>query len=527
MSKKITNGLKVHKKLKKGVDKLANAVKVTLGAKGSTVIVEQKYGDTTLPPVITKDGVSVAKEIFLKDPIENMGAQMVKDVASKTNDLAGDGTTTATVLAQSIVSDGIKNITAGANPLDLKRGIDNAVKMIVTQLKKQSKEVKGNQKMIQQVATISSNNDSDIGEIIANAFSKVGEDGVITQEESNGVETYVDIVEGMQFDRGYLSPYFITDMEKQTANLESPYILIFNGKINSEMQIIPILEQVIANRCSILIIAEDVSGDALSLILANKARAGLKVACIKAPSFGNDRKNIMNDISIVTGGKEIIKEKGMLIEKVKLSDLGRCKKVNVNKNTTTIIGGQGKEIKSHVETLKKQKIEAKNKDEKDKIQSRLAKITGGVAVLYVGAVSEIEMKEKYDRVEDALNATKASLEEGVVCGGGVALIENIKSLERIDYENNDEKLGIQIVANGIKAPLKQIAINSGKEPGVVLNEVLKSKTNFGYDAKNDKYVDMFKAGIIDPTKVTRIALENAASVATMILTTKVSITNIK
>ena len=511
--------------LKRGVDALANAVKVTLGPKGRNVIISKSFG----APQVTKDGVSVAKEVELEDPLENMGAQMVKEVASKTNDLAGDGTTTATVLAQAIVKEGLKNVAAAANPMDLKRGIDKAVTSITDDLEKQAKKVGNSSEKIQQIASISANNDNTIGELIALAFGKVGKEGVITVEEAKGTDTYVDVVEGMQFDRGYLSPYFVTDSDKMIADLENPYILLFDKKISNLQEILPILEPVAQSGRPLLIIAEDVDGQALATLVVNKLRGGLKIAAVKAPGFGDRRKAMLEDISILTGGVVISEERGFSLENADLTMLGTAETVTIDKDNTTIVNGSGNasDIKARVNQIKAQ-IETTTSDyDKEKLQERLAKLAGGVAVLYVGAASEVEMKEKKDRVDDALHATRAAVEEGIVAGGGVALVRAQKTLEKLAAVNIDEATGIQIVSKAIEAPLRTIVENAGGEGSVVINKVLDGKGDFGYDAKSDSYVDMLKAGIIDPKKVTRVALENAASVSGMILTTECALIDIK
>ena len=511
--------------LKRGVDALANAVKVTLGPKGRNVIISKSFG----APQVTKDGVSVAKEVELEDPLENMGAQVVKEVASKTNDLAGDGTTTATVLAQAIVKEGLKNVAAGANPMDLKRGIDKAVTSITDDLEKQAKKVGNSSEKIQQIASISANNDNTIGELIALAFGKVGKEGVITVEEAKGTDTYVDVVEGMQFDRGYLSPYFVTDSDKMIADLENPYILLFDKKISNLQEILPILEPVAQSGRPLLIIAEDVDGQALATLVVNKLRGGLKIAAVKAPGFGDRRKAMLEDISILTGGVVISEERGFSLENADLTMLGTAETVTIDKDNTTIVNGSGNasDIKARVNQIKAQ-IETTTSDyDKEKLQERLAKLAGGVAVLYVGAASEVEMKEKKDRVDDALHATRAAVEEGIVAGGGVALVRAQKTLEKLAAVNIDEATGIQIVSKAIEAPLRTIVENAGGEGSVVINKVLDGKGDFGYDAKSDSYVDMLKAGIIDPKKVTRVALENAASVSGMILTTECALIDIK
>ncbi|TAI48062.1 chaperonin GroEL [Flagellimonas allohymeniacidonis] len=525
MAKDITFDIEARDGLKKGVDALANAVKVTLGPKGRNVIITKSFG----APQVTKDGVTVAKEIELENALENMGAQMVKEVASKTNDLAGDGTTTATVLAQAIVKEGLKNVAAGANPMDLKRGIDKAVTAIVENLSKQSKKVGDSSEKIKQVAAISSNNDETIGDLIAQAFGKVGKEGVITVEEAKGTDTYVDVVEGMQFDRGYLSPYFVTDSEKMIADLESPYILLFDKKISAMKDLLPVLEPVAQSGKPLLIIAEDVDGEALATLVVNKLRGSLKIAAVKAPGFGDRRKAMLEDIAILTNGTVISEERGFSLENASLDMLGSCERITIDKDTTTIVNGAGatKNIKTRVNQIKAQ-IETTTSDyDKEKLQERLAKLAGGVAVLYVGAASEVEMKEKKDRVDDALHATRAAVEEGIVAGGGVALVRAKSVLSKVDTVNADEDTGLQIVARAIESPLRTIVENAGGEGSVVVAKVLEGKGDFGYDAKSDKYVEMMKAGIIDPKKVTRIALENAASVAGMILTTECALTDIK
>ncbi|NRR91169.1 chaperonin GroEL [Winogradskyella undariae] len=525
MAKDIKFDIEARDGLKRGVDALANAVKVTLGPKGRNVIIGKSFG----APQVTKDGVSVAKEIELENELENMGAQMVKEVASKTNDLAGDGTTTATVLAQAIVKEGLKNVAAGANPMDLKRGIDKAVEAIIKDLEKQAVKVGSDSDKIKQVAAISANNDDTIGDLIAKAFGKVGKEGVITVEEAKGMETYVDVVEGMQFDRGYLSPYFVTDSDKMIADLENPYILLFDKKISNLQEILPILEPVAQSGRPLLIIAEDVEGQALATLVVNKLRGGLKIAAVKAPGFGDRRKAMLEDIAILTGGVVISEERGFSLENADLSMLGTAETVTIDKDNTTIVNGEGKaeDIKARVNQIKAQ-IETTTSDyDKEKLQERLAKLAGGVAVLYVGAASEVEMKEKKDRVDDALHATRAAVEEGIVAGGGVALVRAKQVLEKISTENLDETTGVQIVNKAIEAPLRTIVENAGGEGSVVINKVLEGKKDFGYDAKSETYVDMLKAGIIDPKKVTRIALENAASVAGMILTTECALIDIK
>jgi len=525
MAKDIKFDIEARDGLKRGVDALANAVKVTLGPKGRNVVIGKPFGG----PIITKDGVTVAKEIELEDPLENMGAQMVKEVASKTNDQAGDGTTTATVLAQAIVKEGLKNVAAGANPLDLKRGIDKAVEAIVADLHKQSQVVGNNMDKIKQVASISSNNDESVGNLIAEAFEKVGKEGVITVEEAKGTDTYVDIVEGMQFDRGYLSPYFVTDSEKMITDLENPYILLYDKKISSMKDLLPVLEPVAQTGKPLLIIAEDVEGEALATLVVNKLRGALKIAAVKAPGFGDRRKAMLEDLAILTGGTVIAEERGFTLENATIDMLGTAERVTIDKDNTTVVNGAGnkKDITARVNQIKSQ-IETTTSDyDKEKLQERLAKLAGGVAVLYVGAVSEIEMKEKKDRVDDALHATRAAVEEGIVAGGGVALIRTKNVLEKITTENLDEVTGIQIIARAIEEPLRIIAENAGSEGSVVVAKVLEGKKDFGFNAKTDEYVNMLKAGIIDPTKVTRIALENAASVAGMILTTECALIDIK
>jgi len=525
MAKDIKFDIEARDGLKRGVDALANAVKVTLGPKGRNVIISRSFG----APIVTKDGVSVAKEIELENPLENMGAQMVKEVASKTNDLAGDGTTTATVLAQAIVKEGLKNVAAGANPMDLKRGIDKAVKAIVEDLGKQAKEVKNSSDKIKQVASISANNDALIGDLIAKAFGKVGKEGVITVEESKGTDTYVDVVEGMQFDRGYLSPYFVTDSEKMIADLENPYILLYDKKVSTMKDLLPILEPVAQTGKPLLIIAEDVDGEALATLVVNKLRGSLKIAAVKAPGFGDRRKAMLEDIAILTGGTVISEERGFTLENASIEMLGTAERVTIDKDNSTVVNGAGDKslIKNRVNQIKSQ-IESTTSDyDKEKLQERLAKLAGGVAVLYVGAASEVEMKEKKDRVDDALNATRAAVEEGIVAGGGVAFVRAKSVLDKITTENLDETTGIQIVARAIEAPLRTIVENAGGEGSVVVNKVMEGKKDFGYDAKSETYVDMLKTGIIDPKKVTRIALENAASVAGMILTTECALIDIK
>ena len=525
MAKKIEFDIEAREGIKRGVDALANAVKVTLGPKGRNVIIGKSFG----APQVTKDGVTVAKEIELKDNLENMGAQMVKEVASKTNDLAGDGTTTATILAQSIVNEGLKNVAAGANPMDLKRGIDKAVTSVVQGLEKQSVEIGSASDKILQVASISANNDSTVGTLITEAFEKVGKEGVITVEEAKGTETYVDVVEGMQFDRGYISPYFVTDSEKMEADLETPQILITDKKISVMKDLLPILEPVAQSGKPLLIIAEDIDGEALATLVVNKLRGSLKIAAVKAPGFGDRRKAMLEDIAILTGGTVISEERGFNLESATLDMLGTAEKVTIDKDNTTIVNGSGKskDIKDRVNQIKSQ-IESTTSDyDKEKLQERLAKLSGGVAVLYVGAPSEVEMKEKKDRVDDALHATRAAIEEGIVAGGGVALLNSRSEFDKIKSSNNDEATGIQIINKAIEAPLRIIVENSGEESSVVISKVLAGNKNFGYDAKEGKFVDMLKNGIIDPKKVVRVALENAASVAGMILTTECALVDIK
>ncbi len=525
MAKDIKFDLEARDGIKRGVDALANAVKVTLGPKGRNVVIGKSFG----APVVTKDGVSVAKEIELENELENMGAQMVKEVASKTNDLAGDGTTTATVLAQAIVKEGLKNVAAGANPMDLKRGIDKAVEAITKDLDKQSEKVDDSGDKIKQVASISANNDDVVGELIATAFGKVGKEGVITVEEAKGTDTYVDVVEGMQFDRGYLSPYFVTNSEKMTTELENPYILLFDKKISTMKDLMPVLEPVAQTGKPLLIIAEDVDGEALATLVVNKLRGALKIAAVKAPGFGDRRKAMLEDIAILTGGTVISEERGFPLENATIDMLGTAEHVDIDKDNTTIVNGNGdnEAIKARVGQIKSQIENTTSDYDKEKLQERLAKLAGGVAVLYVGAASEVEMKEKKDRVDDALHATRAAVEEGIVAGGGVALVRAKSVLSKLKGANTDEETGISIVARAIEAPLRTIVENAGGEGSVVVSKILESKGAQGYDAKNDQYVDMLKAGIIDPKKVTRVALENAASVSGMILTTECALVEIK
>ena len=518
MAKEITFDTEARNALKTGVDKLANAVKVTLGPKGRNVIIDKKFG----APTVTKDGVSVAKEIELKDTVENMGAQMLKEVASKTADDAGDGTTTATILAQAIVTQGLKNVAAGANPMDLKRGIDKAVNDIIAELHKISKTVGEDSEKIEQVATVSANNDNAIGKLIAEAMGKVKKEGVITVEEAKGTETTVEVVEGMQFDRGYLSPYFVTDTEKMEAELESPYILIFDKKISNMKDLLPILEKSAQSGKPLLIIAEDIEGEALATLVVNKIRGSLKIAAVKAPGFGDRRKAILEDIAILTGGTVISEERGYKLENADLADLGQCEKITIDKDNTTIVNGGGKkdDIKARVGQIKAQIENTTSDYDKEKLQERLAKLAGGVAVLYVGAASEVEMKEKKDRVDDALHATRAAVEEGIIPGGGVAFIRALSALDKKEGENADETTGIDIVRRALEEPLRQIVANSGGEGSVVVQKIREEKGNFGFNARTEVYEDLLKAGVIDPTKVARVALENAASIASMFLTTE-------
>ena len=517
MAKDISFNIEARDALKRGVDALANAVKVTLGPKGRNVIIDKKFGS----PQITKDGVTVAKEIELSNPVENMGAQLLKEVASKTADAAGDGTTTATVLAQAIVTGGLKNVAAGANPMDLKRGIDKAVDAIVENLKKQSQMVGNDNKKIEQVATISANNDSTIGKLIAEAMAKVKKEGVITVEEAKGTDTTVEVVEGMEFDRGYISPYFITDVDKMEAVLESPLILIYEKKISTMKELLPVLEKAVGTGKPILIIAEDIDGEALQTLVVNRLRSNLKICAVKAPGFGDRRKAMLEDLAILTGGIFIAEDRGFLLENADLTFLGKAEKVTVDKDNTTIVGGAGKkaDITARVNQIKAQ-IESTTSDyDKEKLQERLAKLAGGVAVLYVGAATEVEMKEKKDRVDDALAATRAAVEEGIVPGGGVAYIRAISALDKLKGLNEDENTGIQIVRRAIEEPLRQICANCGIEGSIVVQKVKEGKDDYGFNARTEKYENLLKAGVIDPTKVSRIALENAASVAAMLLTT--------
>ncbi len=518
MSKQLFFNIEARNKMKKGVDTLADAVKVTLGPKGRNVVIDKKFG----APSITKDGVTVAKEIELEDAIENMGAQMVKEVASKTADVAGDGTTTATVLAQAIISEGLKNVAAGANPMDLKRGIDKAVKAVVENLKAQSQKVGNDNSKIEQVGTISANNDSTIGKLIAEAMAKVGNEGVITVEEAKGTETTVDVVEGMQFDRGYLSPYFVTNTEKMQTEMQSPFILIYEKKISTLKDILPILESTVQTGRPLLIIAEDVDGEALATLVVNKLRGSLKIAAVKAPGFGDRRKEMLQDIAVLTGGTVISEDQGYKLENATMEYLGQAESITIDKDNTTVVGGKGEKenIVARVNQIKSQ-LEASTSDyDKEKMQERLAKLSGGVAVLYVGAATEVEMKEKKDRVDDALHATRAAVEEGIVAGGGVAYIRAIESLDNLTGENNDETTGIQIVRKSLESPLRTITANAGVEGSIVVNKVREGKGDYGYNARTEQYENLMGAGVIDPTKVSRVALENAASIAGMLLTTE-------
>ncbi len=518
MTKLINFDAEARDKLKKGVDALANAVKVTLGPKGRNVIIDKKFG----APTVTKDGVTVAKEVELEDPMENMGAQMAKEAASKTSDVAGDGTTTATVLAQSIITSGMKNVAAGANPMDLKRGIDNAVESIVGYLGKTSKKVGNDHEKIKQVASVSANNDEKIGGLIAEAMEKVGKEGVITVEEAKSTDTYVDVVEGMQFDRGYLSPYFVTNAEKMETELENPHILIHDKKISNMKDLLPLLEKNAQGGNPLLIIAEDIDGEALATLVVNKLRGTLKIAAVKAPGFGDRRKEMLEDLAVLTGGTVISEERGHKLENAELDSLGTCEKVVIDKDNTTIVNGAGKkgEITARVNQIKAQ-IEATSSDyDKEKLQERLAKLSGGVAVLYIGAATEVEMKEKKDRVDDALNATRAAVEEGIIAGGGIAYIRALDSLKNVTSENADQKSGIEIVKRALEEPLRQIAENAGVEGSVVIQKVKESKDDFGFNARTETFESLFKAGVIDPAKVTRVALENAASIGSMLLTTE-------
>lgn len=518
MSKMINFDTDAREKLKKGVDALANAVKVTLGPKGRNVVIEKKFG----APTITKDGVTVAKEIELEDPFENMGAQMVKEVASKTSDVAGDGTTTATVLAQAIITAGLKNVAAGANPMDLKRGIDKAVIAVVAKLHSISEVVGDDISKIKQVASISANNDDMIGSLIAEAMQKVSKEGVITVEEAKGTETYVDVVEGMQFDRGYLSPYFVTNTEKMEAELENPYILIHDKKISAMKDLLPILEKTAQSGAPLLIISEDIEGEALATLVVNKIRGTLKIAAVKAPGFGDRRKAMLEDIAILTGGTVVSEERGYKLENADMSYLGRAEKVVIDKDNTTIINGAGEQsdIQARVNQIKAEIENSTSDYDKEKLQERLAKLAGGVAVLYVGAATEVEMKEKKDRVDDALHATRAAVEEGIVPGGGVALIRAIEAMDAVKVENDDESTGVDIIRRALEEPLRQIAHNAGIEGSIVVQKVREGKDDFGFNARTEVYENLKEAGVIDPTKVARVAVENAASIASMVLTTE-------
>lgn len=525
MAKDIIFNLDARDGLKKGVDALSNAVKVTLGPKGRNVIIEKSYG----APQITKDGVTVAKEIELTDPVENMGAQLVKEVASKTNDLAGDGTTTATVLAQSIVNTGLKNVIAGANPMDLKRGIDKAVKAVVAALQAQAVKIDGSNEKIQQVATISANNDSTIGTLIAEAMAKVKQEGVITVEDAKGIETYVDVVEGMQFDRGYISPYFVTNTEKMEAVYETPYILIYDKKVSAMKDLLPILEKVLQTGRALIIIAEDVDGEALATLVVNRLRGSLKVAAVKAPGFGDRRKEMLEDIAVLTGGTVISEEKGYRLEETTIDMLGQADKVAINKDNTTIVNGQGNKnaIQDRANQIKAQIATTTSDYDREKLQERLAKIAGGVAVIYVGAASEVEMKEKKDRVEDALAATRAAIEEGIIPGGGVGFIRAIASIADMKGDNDDETTGICIIKRALEEPLRQIVENAGLEGSVIVDQVKKGSGDYGFNARTETYENLLSTGVIDPAKVSRVALENAASIAGMLLTTECVISNHK
>ncbi len=524
MAKEITFDLEARDALKRGVDILANAVKVTLGPKGRNVIIDKKFG----APSVTKDGVSVAKEIELKDTVENMGAQMLKEVASKTADDAGDGTTTATILAQAIVTAGLKNVAAGANPMDLKRGIDKAVASIVAELKKVSRTVGDDIQKIEQVATISANNDNSIGKLIAEAMAKVKKEGVITVEEAKGTETTVEVVEGMQFDRGYLSPYFVTDTEKMIADLDNPYVLIYDKKVSNMKDLLPILEKAAQSGRPLLIIAEDVEGEALATLVVNKIRGSLKIAAVKAPGFGDRRKEMLEDIAILTGGTVISEERGYKLENADLSYLGEAEKITIDKDNTTIVNGAGQkeDIQSRVAQIKAQMENTTSDYDREKLQERLAKLAGGVAVLYVGAASEVEMKEKKDRVDDALAATRAAVEEGIVPGGGVAYIRALVALDGLEGDNADEKTGIDIIRRAVEEPLRQIVANCGGEGSIVIQKIREGEGDYGYNARTEVYENLFDAGVIDPTKVSRVALENAASIASMLLTTECVIADI-
>ena len=518
MSKIITYDVEARELLKKGVDALANAVKVTLGPKGRNVVIERKFG----APVITKDGVSVAKEIELEDPMENMGAQMVKEVASKTSDSAGDGTTTATVLAQAIITKGMKSLAAGANPMDLKRGIDKAVTAVIASIQKMSVKVGNDHSKIEQVGTISANNDSEIGKMISDAMEKVSKDGVITVEEAKGTETYVDVVEGMKFDRGYLSPYFVTNPDKMETELDQPFILIHDKKVSNMKDLLPVLEVVAQSGRPLLIIAEDVDGEALATLVVNKLRGTLKIAAVKAPGFGDRRKAMLEDIAILTGATVVSEERGYKLDQATPEMLGTCEKVVIDKDNTTVIGGAGKkgDIKARVGQIKAQIDTTTSDYDREKLQERLAKLAGGVAVIYVGAPTEVEMKEKKDRVDDALHATRAAVEEGIIPGGGVSFIRAVKALDGMKGLNDDETTGIDIIRKAIEAPLRTIAFNAGLEGSVIVQKVMEGKKDFGFNARTEQYENLLKTGVIDPTKVARVALENAASIAAMLLTTE-------
>jgi chaperonin GroEL len=518
MAKDIIFSIKAREALKKGVDELSNAVKVTLGPKGRNVIIDKSYGS----PIVTKDGVTVAKEVELKDPVENMGAQMVKEVASKTSDLAGDGTTTATVLAQAIFSTGLKNVTAGANPMDLKRGIDKAVAEVIKSLKAQTKQVGDTMEKIEQVASISANNDSFIGKMIAEAMNKVKKEGVITIEEAKGIETTVKVVEGMQFDRGYISPYFVTDTDKMEVVYDTPYILIYDKKVSVMKDLLPVLEKVVQTGRPLIIVSEDVEGEALATLVVNKIRGTLKVAAVKAPGFGDRRKEMLEDIAVLTGGTVISEEKGYKLEDATLQYLGQAEKVTIDKENTTIINGNGKkeDITARINQIKTQIGTTTSDYDKEKLQERLAKLAGGVAVIYVGAASEVEMKEKKDRFDDALHAIRAAIEEGIIPGGGVAYLRAQKAIENLKGENEDETTGIAIIKRALEEPLRQIVENAGLEGSVVIQKVKEGKDDFGFNARTDVYENLYQAGVIDPTKVARVALENAASIASMLLTTE-------
>ncbi|MCC5931120.1 MAG: chaperonin GroEL [Cyclobacteriaceae bacterium] len=524
MAKELNFNTEARERLKRGVSAISDAVKVTLGPKGRNVILEKKFG----APVVTKDGVTVAKEVELQDPVENMGAQLVKEVASKTADDAGDGTTTATVLTQAIFNAGIKNVAAGANPMDLKRGIDKAVKSVVENLREQSREITGSNE-IAQVATISANNDHEIGKMIADAMEKVGKDGVITVEEAKGTDTEVKLVEGMEFDRGYLSPYFVTNTEKMEAEMESPYILIYDKKISSMKELLPVLEQVAQTGKPLLIISEDVDGEALATLVVNKIRGSLKVAAVKAPGFGDRRKAMLEDIAVLTGGTVISEERGYKLENASIEYLGNAEKINITKDNTIIVNGAGnkEDIQARIKQIKSQ-IEVTTSDyDREKLQERLAKLSGGVAILYIGAATEVEMKEKKDRVDDALHATRAAVQEGIVPGGGIALIRAIPTLDKVEFHNEDEKTGVNIIRQALESPLRTIVFNAGLESSVIVQKVKEGKDDYGYNAREDRFENMIAAGIIDPTKVTRLALENAASIAALLLTTECVVSEIK